>query len=243
MMTILRIDTGASWEQVMYINMYGCDRYGYQLNGSDLLLAQGAHCNDPNAFGWIAAFVFVSICLVGRFVLPTVLIGIVIVSFEDASSTLAEQESSATSAIRAVEEAGTTIPEFFTSRRIELIQDAFCQIDLDNSGSVDALEMMPAFAYTALTTIGVRFSKEQEEVIYQLVDLDGNGTLGFGEFVHFFMITKEIQVALRRKELQKKTSSGSFGKSPKHRRPRQPAGTGSSLWARNLPKLDEVEDL
>ena len=43
-------------------------------------------CTNPTALGWVGSLIFLFIIIVGAYILPTVLIGIVVISFEEASS-------------------------------------------------------------------------------------------------------------------------------------------------------------
>jgi hypothetical protein len=82
MFTILRLATLDSWEQILHINMRGCAEYpnlGYPLT------KDGSQCTDSAALGWFAALVFLLVVVIESFVLPTVLIGVVIVSFDEAT--------------------------------------------------------------------------------------------------------------------------------------------------------------
>lgn len=66
----------------MHINMRGCAEYpnlGYPLT------KDGSQCTDSAALGWFAALVFLLVVVIESFVLPTVLIGVVIVSFDEAT--------------------------------------------------------------------------------------------------------------------------------------------------------------
>jgi hypothetical protein len=42
--------------------------------------------------------------------------------------------------------------------------------------------------------VGVRFTKLDDERAFQLVDTDGDGGLGFADFVDFFVIVKQIEI-------------------------------------------------
>ncbi|KAH8068061.1 low voltage-gated calcium channel [Aureococcus anophagefferens] len=56
------------WDVIMYVNMYGCSRFGYPFND--------VPCRNSRAFGWVSAFYFCSLILIGAWMLPTVIIGI-----------------------------------------------------------------------------------------------------------------------------------------------------------------------
>ena len=119
MMAVWQTETLDGWEDTLYINMYGCNRYGYyDLRGWP---TTGAHCSDwpgraaplgssgwpqqnatattSNAtavgggaelddlgHGWLAFLFFFVLVIVGAFVLPTVLIGVISISFEKSTA-------------------------------------------------------------------------------------------------------------------------------------------------------------
>ena len=65
---------------------YGCDRYGYFNLHGDPVLSLDAPCEAPHASGWIAVLYFGPLVVLGGFVLPTVLIGIVSIAFDGAKT-------------------------------------------------------------------------------------------------------------------------------------------------------------
>ena len=83
MFTILRLATLDSWEQVLHINMLGCANYPNA--GYPIIAAGSTQCTASAAVGWPAAAVFLLVIVVESFVLPTVLIGVVVVSFDEAT--------------------------------------------------------------------------------------------------------------------------------------------------------------
>ncbi len=66
----------------MYINIFGCDKYpqGYAdlVHKWPTLQCKPRH---SDGLGWVAVPIFVALVIIGGYILPTVLIGIVIVSF------------------------------------------------------------------------------------------------------------------------------------------------------------------
>ena len=72
------------------VNMYGCDRwefvYGSVLGKRANVELQIANCNEPEAWGWIAALYMVTFIVLGALVLLTLFIGIVATSMEEAKS-------------------------------------------------------------------------------------------------------------------------------------------------------------
>ncbi|KAK7233590.1 low voltage-gated calcium channel [Aureococcus anophagefferens] len=67
----------SAWDAALYTNMYGCSARGYPHGGRA--------CNDATAYGWIAVGYFVFIVIIGGLVLPTVLIGIISIAFEEST--------------------------------------------------------------------------------------------------------------------------------------------------------------
>jgi hypothetical protein len=63
-----------AWDDVLYIAMYGCDEYPYYdvLNHND-----NTTCSNPFAFGWLAPLVLLPLGIIGSYILPPILIGIV----------------------------------------------------------------------------------------------------------------------------------------------------------------------
>jgi len=70
MLTLFRMVTFEDWTDVMYINMYGCDQYGY--DGARL------ECTNPSASPLGAALFFTSFVLVGGLIVLNFAIGVVI---------------------------------------------------------------------------------------------------------------------------------------------------------------------
>ena len=91
MFTILRLETLDAWEEVMYIAMFGCDNYP---NTYPYLTSNPqTSCEDPGAFGWTAAMLLFAIAIFGAYVLPTILIGIVSIKFDEESKQIKSRKS------------------------------------------------------------------------------------------------------------------------------------------------------
>ena len=75
------IETLDDWEAIYRISMYGCGEYpGYYPKTTGI---NNLECNGNQGLGWIAALYFIFVVIFGGLVLPTMLIGIVAVSFEE----------------------------------------------------------------------------------------------------------------------------------------------------------------
>jgi len=75
MLTLVRMVTFEDWTDVMYINMYGCDQYGY--DGARL------ECTNPSASPIGAALFFTSFIVISGLVVLNFAIGVVINSMDE----------------------------------------------------------------------------------------------------------------------------------------------------------------
>jgi len=79
MLSLFRIVTLEDWTDIMYINMYGCDRYGY---GPDSLVP----CSAPEAAPLLGALFFVSFVLVGTMIILNLFIGVIMTGMDEAQA-------------------------------------------------------------------------------------------------------------------------------------------------------------
>lgn len=76
MLSLFRVVTGEDWTDLMYIQMYGCDAYGY--GGMEQL------CTAPKAYPVFGAIFFVTFMLVGAMVILNLFIGVIMGGMEEA---------------------------------------------------------------------------------------------------------------------------------------------------------------
>ena len=93
--------------------------------------------------GWYAAFFLFSIIIFGGYVLPTVLIGIVSISFDDASRKARVISGMLKEMNEVVEKAKEDLPLFITPNRVDLIRDMFDEMDADAEMTVGAFVSPP----------------------------------------------------------------------------------------------------
>ena len=60
-LSLFRAATCEDWTDIMYINMFGCEEYGYNEDDGE--------CKSSSAMGWMAAFYFVLFVIIGGLVL------------------------------------------------------------------------------------------------------------------------------------------------------------------------------
>jgi voltage-gated sodium channel len=120
MLSLFRVVTLEDWTDIMYINMYGCDQYGY--DGMEEL------CTNPSASPTGAALFFVSFVLIGTMVIMNLFIGVIMTSMEEA-----KQEANEDTALGRIQQ------------RVEALQGTAGNTELLNeirslSGKVDELK-------------------------------------------------------------------------------------------------------
>jgi voltage-gated sodium channel len=74
MLTLFRCATFDDWTDVMYINMFGCDKYGY-----DSMIAL---CETPEAWSYVSTVYFVIFIVVGSLVLLNLFIGVITMNMD-----------------------------------------------------------------------------------------------------------------------------------------------------------------
>ena len=161
MMSVWQVETLDGWDNIMYVNMYGCDMYGYtDLQGAE---TTGQPCTDPQGLGWAAAVFFVLLVVFGALVLPTVLIGVISVSFEESNAAMVQvfrvqaatrdvtafvnrwaaesQSANVQKALRAKHGVWINTHTLLTQQRV------FRELDADDSGYLDLGEIMPVIEH------------------------------------------------------------------------------------------------
>lgn len=73
-LTLFRIVTLEDWTDVMYINMFGCDKYGY--DGNEAL------CTNPHEMPLGSALYFVSFVAIGTMIILNLFIGVIMNSMD-----------------------------------------------------------------------------------------------------------------------------------------------------------------
>ncbi len=94
MLSLFRVATLEDWTDIMYINMVGCDRYGY--GGNEAL------CTAPQAYGWWSALFFSSFVLMATFVIMNLFIGVIMTGMEEATREVAGINSDAAGVVSPV---------------------------------------------------------------------------------------------------------------------------------------------
>mmetsp|Transcript_4811 Transcript_4811/g.8726 ORF Transcript_4811/g.8726 Transcript_4811/m.8726 type:complete len:950 (+) Transcript_4811:212-3061(+) len=169
--SLFRMATLEDWTDVMYINMYGCDKYGY--TGIENL------CHNPTAFKSVATIFFVVFTLIGALVLMTLFIGVVTTSMEEATQTQKEQQEKQAVLDKVVE------THNIDQKTLMAYDTVFKMLDLDESGKIEEEELR-----FGLASIGKLPNETELQRMLSVVDEDNSGEIDFVEFVRFMRIVR-----------------------------------------------------
>lgn len=130
------ITTLDDWTDIMYINMLGCDEYGYEFGDASLGFDERSkdsilNCTKPSALGWYAAMLIVMFVVMSSFVLLNVFIGLVAIAMEESKMKQKnEAKVSEKLAIR-MHQLGVT------KKEVKLYQHVFDELDQKKDGQLD----------------------------------------------------------------------------------------------------------
>ncbi|MDO5969679.1 ion transporter [Flavivirga aquimarina] len=83
MLSLFRVVTLEDWTDIMYINMYGCENYGY--DGNEAL------CTNSTANPLGSALFFVSFVLIGTMIMLNLFIGVIMTGMDEAKNEAIEE--------------------------------------------------------------------------------------------------------------------------------------------------------
>jgi Ca2+-binding EF-hand superfamily protein len=192
MFTMLKLETLDGWDEVLYLAVFGCANYpayDYSENNPNM------NCKKDKSFGfgWIGAVIISAIVLIGAYVLPTVLIGIVSIKFDEATTYFETARVMRQNTARVVAKTREELPDLLTNARLDDCRTLFDQLDADSSLTLDFRALAPFYHYTFAKLFGVELSPDQGESLYQSMDTNGNADVSFDEFIHFIATIKKIE--------------------------------------------------
>jgi len=85
LVTIWQVETLDDWGVIMYTNMLGCFEFGYSDLRGYTTTAISCHEDMSHAWGDLAFFFFFFVVFIGGLVLPSILIGVIAIAFDDAT--------------------------------------------------------------------------------------------------------------------------------------------------------------
>jgi len=171
MFTMIMLETLDGWDELLLVAVYGCAQ-----DAGSYPILEGhprAQCNDPEATGWVAVLYFFCMIMMGGYILPTILIGVISISFDESNTRASIVEEDREKMVKVREQAETDLPGFFTPDRYDILQEVFDAMDADGELTLDAQEMAPFYQFAFDITFGVDLDTEQTEDIFRLMDMDG----------------------------------------------------------------------
>ena len=172
MLSLFRASTFEDWTDIMYINMYGCDQYGYS--------SWPEQCTQPKALGVWSAIFFVIFVIIGGLVLLTLFIGVVSTSMDEAQAAQREEKEMEEKVKDLVEERN------IDNKEIELYKQIFGMLDLDGGGTIEEEELR-----VGLQSIGKKPTDEELSAMLKQVDEDESGEIDLAEFIGFMLNLKD----------------------------------------------------
>lgn len=157
MLTLLRCATFEDWTDVMYINKYGCDRFGY--------LDFPADCVAPYAYGGWSVIFFMIFETLGSLVLLNLFIGVITASMEESADNLKQDQFMERKIARISRENG------INKRELKGHRDVFDMVDVGNSGEITKDEFKDAFESIGSTQV----ADEELQLLYDQCAHAGNG--------------------------------------------------------------------
>ena len=207
--TIWRIETLDQWDVVSKINAYGCATFpsgkGYPFTTSMY------HCDPESetAWGWVALIYFLIVVIFGGLLLPTVIVGIVAISFERAWGRYSEEMTMAAILSLLIRQIEEQMPEWWSVDRLRLIKTTFSQLDTEGAGSLDVQDIEDFLlylvrVYVAAVPYDLDLTPKEEDLVkgylkelMMAFDASGNAQVNVVEFISFCITTKQVQIKLR----------------------------------------------
>ena len=174
-------ETFDAWEELLYINMYGCTQYGY-FDNKGFSTTKWA-CDESNGYGWVAALYLVFVAVLGGLILPTVLIGVISVAFEESTHRIKEEKKQARDQEKVVGTALTWDPHFVTEEQLFDIQQVFNLINFETSEdaiqTLEADELVPFLAFVCERYL-MPLPEKKLHSMFDIVDVSGDNEVERG---------------------------------------------------------------
>jgi len=186
MLTLFRCATLEDWTDVMYINMYGCDMYGYDAEPS-----MERACLKPHAHGYVAVVYFMIITVINALILLNLFIGVISTSMEEATQDL-EKEERINVMVKEM-----MVQMNISKRTVSLYRQVFEYLDADMSGQVTVAELQ-----VGLDAAGLRCTTEKLETAMSVIDKSGDSEIDFAEFLEFMHYVRDAKEFNRRASIK-----------------------------------------
>ena len=188
MLTLFRVCTGEDWTDVMYINIYGCKRYG----GAGLYDATYSGPRDApydceqGRTSVFAACYFIIFFILGSLVLLSSFIGRITTAMEEAQYQQAQEKALAEKVAAFVAEKG------LSDATADKYKNVFYTLDLDGGGTLSEDELLHA-----LKNVGAKIEEDELHALMEQIDKDGNGEVDLLEWLMFIVMINEDKGLLR----------------------------------------------
>jgi voltage-gated sodium channel len=177
MVSLFRVSIMDNWIQVLYINMYGCDRYGY-LGNPD----REGTCTMPSSLPAAAPLFFMVYILVATFVMLNLFIGVVCIAMEEASA-LVRKEMDCEAQVKLVVK-----KHHWTKAQFKNARDVFYLINTDGDDGIGVDELEAAIEDANIQLA----ASEIEQAIYAIGG--ANMSVNLAEWIQFLVLRKKFKV-------------------------------------------------
>lgn len=170
MLILFDASTQDNWSQIMYISLYGCDKYPGNQPGD---------CSNPLVQFELTAMYWTVFILVGSLVLLALFIGVVSKSMEESKN---DQQTQLKVESRAKEIATTANVDTNT---LALYKEVFDEVDFTHCNRIGKIEMR-----FGLLVSGTALEDKDFDEFWAKVDQDDSGSIDFSEFLEFILEMK-----------------------------------------------------
>ena len=183
MLTLFRVSILDNWIEVMYINLLGCDAYGYDHDARRHL------CTNSTPWSFFAPFYFMSFVIIATFVMVNLFVGVVTTSMEDAHDDIENEQEirrKITDAVLKFNVAGSDLAKY---------REVYDLINTDGGPGIEAIELQEVLQASGVV-------RTMEQVVASLRAIGGEDlSIDFAEFIEFLVTSSPT----------KPKSKGAFG--------------------------------
>ena len=155
LLSLFRAATMDDWTDLMYINMFGCDRYGYETMPDE--------CVAPEGWGYFSCAYFVAFVLLGAQILLSLFIGVV-------TTAMAEAEIDSKRADKMNRDIKVIVKrEGLSEEDVACAFTLFSKLDIDEEGSISFGELEALFRI--LGQLSEDLSEKQVRILALLFNL------------------------------------------------------------------------
>jgi hypothetical protein len=141
--SVWRVESLDEWDVILFVNLYGCETYPKGYPFSQTLYP----CVEETAWGYVAVLYFVFTVVFGGLILPTVLVGIVAISFERAWQKYSKEMIMNAILDILIANMEEQMPEWWSTDRLRLIKTTFAFLDEHGLGSLAITDVEAVLVY------------------------------------------------------------------------------------------------